>query len=238
MGFKTAAGLAPQSRVDSTPTYSCQLIRLLNGELIMPREAYKHAMYFFVDTVNKIKPDQWDMPALGEWSVRDLVGHTVRAMLTLPQFAKRKAGERAPVADIPTPAAYYQQAFVGDGTNERIAERGRQTAETLGPDLPAAVAQVSMEVASLLDTLPDDFVFKTLAGNIMLVDYLPTRTLELVVHTLDLLAPTEIAGSPPHAMLSALRLLADLAADTPYAGHLALLATGRDTWNGPFSVLN
>jgi uncharacterized protein (TIGR03083 family) len=205
----------------------------------MTREAYKHAMYFFVDTVNKIKPDQWDMPGLGEWSVRDLVGHTARSMLTLPQFAKRKAGERSPVADIPTPAAYYQRAFLGDGTNERIAERGRQTAETLGPNLPAAVAQVSTEVAALLDTLTDDFVFKTLAGNIMLVDYLPTRTLELVVHTLDLLAPIGIAGSPPHdAMLSALRLLADLAADTPHAGHLALLATGRDSWSGPFSVLD
>lgn len=205
----------------------------------MPREAYKHAMNFFVCTVSKIKPDQWDMPALGEWSVRHLVGHTARSMLTVPQFATLKEGEPSRTADIPTPAAYYQKAFVGEGTNERIAERGRQTAQALGPDLAAAVAQVSTEVAALIDTLSDDFVFATLAGNIMLVDYLPTRTLELVVHTLDLLASIGIEGSPPDdAMLTTLRLLADLAVDTAHAGHLALLATGRNAWNGPFSVLN
>ena len=204
----------------------------------MPREAYKHAMAFFVSTASKIGPGQWDLPALGEWSVRDLVGHTARAMLTVPQFASRDASEQPATVDIPTSAAYYQRAFVGEGTNERIAERGRQTAESLGPDLPSAVAQLSAEVAALIDTLPDDFVFATLIGGIKLVDYLPTRTLELVVHTLDLQAATGVAGSPPHdAMLSTLRLLADLAADTPHAGRLALLATGRDAWSGPFSVL-
>lgn len=205
----------------------------------MPREAYKHAMTFFVGTVSQVRTDQWDMPALGEWSVRDLVGHTARSMLTVPQFATSKAGEPSRIADIPTPAAYYQKAFVGEGTNERIAERGRQTAEALGPDLATAVAKVSSEVAALIDTLPDDFVFATLAGNIMLVDYLPTRTLELVVHTLDLLASIGIESSPPDdAMLTTLRLLADLAVGTSHAGHLALLATGRNAWAGPFSVLN
>jgi hypothetical protein len=149
----------------------------------MPREAYKHAMEFFVTTVSKIHDDQWDLPGLGEWTVRDLVGHTARAMLTVAQFAAPSSGSSAEAeqaaADIPTPAAYYQRAFVGQGTNARIAERGRQTGASLGPVLPAAVSLMSTEVASLIDTLSDDHVFATLIGGIRLVDYLPTRTVEL-----------------------------------------------------------
>jgi uncharacterized protein (TIGR03083 family) len=205
----------------------------------MPREAYKHAMDSFVGAASKVGPAQWDLPTLGEWSVRDLVGHTARAMLTVPQFAARAAAAPPKTIDISSPAAYYQRAFVGEGTNERIAERGRQTAASLGPDLPAAVAQVSAEVAALIDTLPDDFIFASLIGGIRLVDYLPTRTLELVVHTLDLQAAIGVDGSPPRdAMLSTLRLLADLAVDTPHAGRLALLATGRNAWSEPFSVID
>jgi uncharacterized protein (TIGR03083 family) len=208
----------------------------------MPREAYKHAMEFFVTTVSKIHDDQWDLPGLGEWTVRDLVGHTARAMLTVAQFAAPSSDSSAEAeqatAGIPTPAAYYQRAFVGEGTNARIAERGRQTGASLGPVLPAAVSLMSTEIASLIDTLSDDHVFATLIGGIRLVDYLPTRTVELVVHTLDLQEATGIEGDPPRdAMLSTLHLLAELAVDTPDAGHLARLATGRDAWNGPFSVL-
>jgi uncharacterized protein (TIGR03083 family) len=201
----------------------------------MPRDAYKHAIDFFVATAYKVRPEQWAMPGLGEWTVHDLVGHTARAMLTVQQFA---ASDPNATADIPTSVDYYQRAFVGEGTNERIAERGRQTAESLGPDLPAAVTTISAEVSALVDTLPDDHVFATLIGGIRLVDYLPTRTVELVVHTLDIQAATGIAGEPPRdAMLTTLRLLAELAIDSPHAGRLALLATGRDAWGGPFTVL-
>lgn len=204
----------------------------------MPRDAYKHAMEFFVSTVSRIDDDQWDMPGLGEWTIRDLVGHTARAMLTVAQFAAPNADDNAPSADIPDSVTYYQRALAGDDINERIAERGRQTAASLGPVLPAAVTLMSQEVSALVDTLPNDHVFATLIGGIRLIDYLPTRTLELVVHTLDLQEATGIEGDPPRdAMLSTLRLLAELAVDTPDAGHLALLATGRDAWDGPFSVI-
>ena len=201
----------------------------------MPREAYKHAMEFFVTTASHVGDDQWDLPGLGEWTVRDLVGHTARAMLTVQQFASHDA---TLIAEVPSSVAYYQRAFAGEGTNARVAERGRQTAQALGPDLPSAVARIAGEVSAFIDTLPDDHLFASLIGGITLVDYLPTRTVELVVHTLDLQAATGIQGdSPRDAMLSTLHLLADLAVDTPHAGRLALLATGRDGWDEPFSVI-
>lgn len=202
----------------------------------MPRDAYKSAMEFFLRTTAQVQDAQWELPGLGEWAVRDLVGHTARAMLTLPLFATHPPGA---TADLVSPADYYRTALAGEDVNERIAERGRQTAAALGPDLPAAVAQLSVEVAALLDTLPEEHIFATLIGGITLVDYLPTRTLELVVHTLDLQAATGIGGEPPRdAMRSTLHLLAELAVDSPYAGRLALVATGRDDRRGPFSVLD
>jgi uncharacterized protein (TIGR03083 family) len=201
----------------------------------MPRQTYQHAMEFFVTTASQVGDDQWDLPGLGEWTVRDLVGHTARAMLTVQQFTSRDA---TLIAEVPSSVAYYQRAFAGEGTNARVAERGRQTAQSLGPDLPSAVARLASEVSALIDALPDDHIFASLIGGITLVDYLPTRTVELVVHTLDLQAATGIKGEPPRdAMLSTLHLLAELAVDTPNAGHLALLATGRDAWVGPFSVI-
>jgi uncharacterized protein (TIGR03083 family) len=192
-------------------------------------------MEFFVTTASQVGDDQWDLPGLGEWTVRDLVGHTARAMLTVQQFTSRDA---TLIAEVPSSVAYYQRAFAGEGTNARVAERGRQTAQSLGPDLPSAVARLASEVSALIDALPDDHIFASLIGGITLVDYLPTRTVELVVHTLDLQAATGIKGEPPRdAMLSTLHLLAELAVDTPNAGHLALLATGRDAWVEPFSVI-
>ena len=192
-------------------------------------------MEFFVTTASQVGDDQWDLPGLGEWTVRDLVGHTARAMLTVQQFTSR---DETLIAEVPSSVAYYQRAFAGEGTNARVADRGRQTAQSLGPDLPSAVARLASEVSALIDALPDDHIFASLIGGITLVDYLPTRTVELVVHTLDLQAATGIKGEPPRdAMLSTLHLLAELAVDTPNAGHLALLATGRDAWVGPFSVI-
>lgn len=205
---------------------------------MMPRTAYKEAMGFFVSTTSKIKPEQWDGPGLGEWTVRDLVGHTARAMLTVTQFANLDAHAQPTAAEVPSAAAYYQRAFVGEGVNERVAERGRQTAQELGPDLPTVIARIAAETSALIDTLPDDHIFVSLIGGITLADYLPTRTVELVVHTLDLQVAIGNNDAPPRdAMRSTLVLLAELAADTPYAGRLALVATGRDAGSDAFTVL-
>src|SRR4051794_17898417 len=43
------------------------------------RSALEQAAAFFLATVERVEPTQWDLPGLGEWSVRDLVGHTGRA---------------------------------------------------------------------------------------------------------------------------------------------------------------
>ena len=54
----------------------------------MSKEAYKLAARFFVDTVARVQPTQWDDVGLGEWNVRDLVGHTSRSLTRVEESLK------------------------------------------------------------------------------------------------------------------------------------------------------
>jgi hypothetical protein len=78
----------------------------------------------------------------------------------------------------------------------------------------------------------------TIAGGMRLADYLPTRTLELAVHTADLAmvlgVPLDV---PATAAAQALAIVADLAVTDGRAGPLLLAATGRPGLPAGFSVL-
>ena len=83
-----------------------------------------------------------------------------------------------------------------------------------------------------------DDLLTTPVGGMRLRDYLPTRTLELVVHTCDLLAA--VGGEPdvpPQPGAAALALVAGFAADRGTAGPLLLAATGRGPLPSGFTVL-
>ena len=54
--------------------------------------AFVDAAVWFADVAAGVG-ERWEQPALGEWSVRDLVGHTSRALLTVEAYA-RPAGLR------------------------------------------------------------------------------------------------------------------------------------------------
>ncbi len=198
----------------------------------MSRQGYREAADFFVETVRLVPGDRWGAPALGVWSVRSLVGHASRALLIVDQFSRVEPAS----IDIPDSVDYYRRAFVGEGTNERIAERGRQTGEELGADPARAVAELRDRVLARVDALHDNHPLGTLIGGIRLIDYLPGRTTELVVHTLDLAEAIGADVQPPsQALRDTLRLLADLALESGHGAAFALAATGRGA--GRFSVI-
>ena len=60
----------------------------------MIREAYESAAGLFVNTVEQVRPTQWEQPGLGIWTVRDLVGHTSRALLTVEMYLAKPAAQR------------------------------------------------------------------------------------------------------------------------------------------------
>ena len=192
---------------------------------------FAEAAEWFVATAGLVG-DRWGGPGLGEWDVRALVGHTSRALLTVEEYAARPADEV-----VATSAAAYFQAARTFAHGPGVADRGRAAGAALGDDPATEVAVIARRVTALLPDLSPDQLVTTIVGGMRLVDYLPTRTFELAVHTADLAAaldaPREV---PPVAAAQALAVVAALAVDEGTAGDLLLTVTGRPVAER-FSVL-
>ncbi len=193
--------------------------------------AFAAAADGFVATCAQVG-DRWEQPGLGDWDLRALVGHTSRALLTVEEYAARPADDVA--AD--SPAAYFRAARVF-AQGPEVAERGRAAGRALGADPAAEVAAIAERVVALLRDLDPEQRVTTIVGGMRLVDYLPTRTFELAVHTADIAAATGAPlDVPAAAAREALAIAGELAVQSGRAGPLLLAATGRGG-GGPLSVL-
>ncbi|GAA4664569.1 maleylpyruvate isomerase N-terminal domain-containing protein [Kineococcus glutinatus] len=196
------------------------------------RRAFADAARWFVRTSAAVG-GRWELPGLGEWDVRALVGHTSRSLLTVEEYLARPAA----AVEVPSTAGYYRatrEIAAGPG----VAVRGRDAGTALGADPAAAVARIAGRVLPLVDGCSGAELLTTIAGGMRLADYLPTRTFELAVHTADLAtALGEPPDVPESAAAQALRVVADLAAGDGTAGPLLLAATGRTGLPAGFSVL-
>ena len=196
------------------------------------RRAYRDAAEWFIATVGQVG-GRWDAPGLGEWDVRALVGHTSRAFLTVESYLARPAADVA----VPTAVAYYR-ATSAAAADPAVAVRGREAGAALGADPVTSVTAIAARVLQLVGEQNGTELVTTIAGGMRLADYLPTRTFELVVHTLDLAraveAPLDVPARPAAQALS---LVTDLAVAGGRAGTLLLLATGRPGPADRFSVL-
>ena len=199
------------------------------------REAFEQAARFFVETVAPVRPGQWDAPGLGEWTVRDLVGHTSRALLTVETYLGRPADR----PEVTSPLDYFLVAGAATGGSSQVAQRGREAGAALGEDPAGAVADIAARVLGRLGSVADDALLGTPVGGMRLRDYLPTRTFELVVHTLDLAAALGIEATPPdRALAPALEIVAGLAARRGHGPRLLLASTGRTGLPDGFSILS
>lgn len=196
------------------------------------RTAFADAAGWFVHTAALVG-DRWDQPALGEWDVRALTGHTSRSLVTVEAYLARPAS----AADIASSADYFRATRAAAAT-AAVAARGRDAGTALGGDPATAVAQTAARVLALVDTKNGTELVTTIAGGMQLSDYLPTRTFELAVHTADL---ATVIGVPPDvpatAAAQALAIITDLAIKDGLAGPLLLAATGRPGLLTGFSVL-
>ena len=195
------------------------------SEVNQNRRAFREAGTFFVDTVGRVPPHALDDPGLGVWSVRELIGHTCRALLAVEHGSGSEPGIPARLA---RPADYFCEALKDTSIHDAIAEGGADAAAALGEDVSTAVARIVDGVFRFVDSLPDDHPVGTPWGEMRLADYLPTRTFELVVHTLDLAGALGRAGRVPEPALSvALGLLTEAAARTGRAEELLMALAGR-----------
>jgi uncharacterized protein (TIGR03083 family) len=197
------------------------------------RDAFAEAAAYFVATVARVPADGWDRPGLGEWSVRALVGHTSRALLTVETYLAAGAAR----VDVPGPVESF---LVGLATADQgaIAERGRQAGAALGDDPAEAVRALAARVVARVQRAADTDLVGTPVGGMTLIAYLPTRVFELAIHTLDLAAALGVAGSLPDAAAAVtLDLVAALARQRGRDTELLLAATGRGALPMGYTVL-
>ncbi len=202
------------------------------------RDWFDRATTGILDTVGRVSPGDLDQPGLGDWSVRDLMGHASRSYLTIETYLHQQPG--ADAVRLTDAADYYRAAMatVTPDNADEITERGRAAGRALGDQPPAAFAELAHRVRTLVAATEDEAAVVTPFGVMTLGTYLPTRAFELTVHGLDLAAaigispPGPLAGTAPDALAVCARLA------TPEAAVTAVLAlTGRGPLPDGFSVL-
>ena len=200
----------------------------------MIRAAYVDAAALFVATVEQVGPAQWEQSGLGVWTIRDLVGHTSRALLTVEMYLAKPAMQR----EVMRPVDYYLRAQAGLADPASVAARGRDAGAALGPDPIAAVQDIAARVLAQVQTASDEALVSTPVGGMRFIDYLPSRIFELAVHTLDIAAALPIAVTLPETVAAVtVHLMADMTVQSEKAATMLLAATGRRALPAGFSVL-
>jgi hypothetical protein len=199
------------------------------------KETFALAAQCFTGLVGRIPDDAWTGPGLGVWDLRSLVGHASRSLITVDTYLDRPTETE----DIFSPDHYYQAALAAAGANaEAVAERGRQAGLALGDDPASFVRALADRVLRRVDSAGDPLI-ETIGGGMRLSNYLPTRTFELVVHSLDIAAAAGLELSPlPATVLAEVACLAARSAVAQGRGpELILALTGRGTLPQGFSVV-
>jgi uncharacterized protein (TIGR03083 family) len=189
----------------------------------------------YLELLGDIRDDQWDLPGLGVWTVRDLAGHTARAILTVENYlGQEEPGE----ATIGSAVGYYTTVYPQFTDAAAVAARGVEAGIWLGSDPVGQVSSALGRVRALVENQPETRIVSIGGMGIRLSEYLRTRILELVVHTIDLSRATGIRHTLPDAAIADSLALASATAGAKGDGEAVLLAlTGRGPLPEGFSVV-
>lgn len=184
--------------------------------------------------VARVPHDAWDSPGLGEWTVRELVGHTSRSLVTVIDYLARPVAEEV----VPSAAAYLTAISAGTFDAAAVTERGRQAGRDLGEDPRSRFHALVDEAVRAAEGTDLDQVVHTIVGGMRVAAYLPTRTFELCVHGLDIAAATGVpVDLPTRAVEESVSLAAVTAAHRGLGPDLLLAMTGRRDLAPGFSVV-
>lgn len=189
----------------------------------------------FSALVSQIPPDSWEKTALGVWNLRDLVGHTSRALLTIESYL----GKPSTGADLLSAFDYFIAVKNTAGSAEEVAQRGREAGNNLLPDPASSVSNIATRVKDLVEGNTDDTTVGTPWGTMTLERYLPTRTFELTVHSLDISRTLGVA-TPSNlgpSISESLELIGKLASLHAEADEVLLMLTGRPNHLKTISVI-
>lgn len=153
-------------------------------------------------TLADVPAEAWERPALGEWSVAELVAHLVRGVTRVDAYLGVEVAADQPDVDR---VEYFGVDLAAAAP--AIAQRARDEAAGVDPaTLVSRFADGWRASAARAGALPPDHLLATPHGVMRLDEYLATRVLELVVHHQDLTAaldlPPAAASAPGPARLA------------------------------------
>ncbi len=204
------------------------------------QETYLSAAKAFADLVGRVPEQTWDRRCLGVWSLREVAGHASTAALSSVLKALARQGTSEAIA---SPEGYYAFAWTVDPEVYRAAVQvntagARSDAVALGDQPARAVRHLVDQVIATLATISGDPIVESAAGGMRLNAWLPTRTFELAVHSLDIATSADVPVDLPEAVLAdATALAARIAATTGTATTVLQALTGRGPLPDRFSVV-
>ncbi|MEJ2886066.1 maleylpyruvate isomerase N-terminal domain-containing protein [Actinomycetospora aeridis] len=200
-------------------------------------EGYAEAAQAVSGLVGRIPDDAWDGPGLGEWDLRSLVGHTSRSFVTVLTYLERPADTE----DVDSPEGYYAllPSMTGEGLDQSaVAQRGRDAGAALGDDPAAAFTALAGRAVAAARGADPDALIMTIAGGLRVASYVPTRTVELVVHGHDIAAATGLAVAfTDHTITQVATVLARTGVRLGQGRALLDALTGRAPLPPGFSVV-
>jgi uncharacterized protein (TIGR03083 family) len=204
------------------------------------RRTFRAAAVSFADLVSRLPADRWDSPGLGDWTLRELVGHTVSSALRQVPDVLAGTGEAVTV-DSPQGYWAYGRSISPEIRAAAIAassDDAREAGAWLGDEAATRVSELTGLATAALAAVRDDDVITTPAGCMLVRDWMPTRTFELVVHGTDI---AEAAGVSfdvaPEAVAEAVTQAAQIAAAIGDGIPVLRALTGRASLPDGFSVV-
>ena len=215
---------------------------MIAREPTLVRAWFADAAAAFVDAVDRLPADLADGPALGEWTMRSLVGHTCRTFIGVEEYSRsaheRRLSGQDVLVEVDDAVDYFRRAFASVGDPAAVAARGVDSGRALGPAPFDTAHDLAVRGIAFVDAAPDDGLVDTPVGTMTLLDYLVTRAFELSVHTLDIVDAAGIA--PPPTLAACARRAAAFAVTIPSdADALTALRalTGRAALPDGFTAL-
>lgn len=199
-----------------------------------PVSEFTAAARAFAGLVREIPASGWSGPGLGDWDLRALVGHASRSLVTVSEYL-RAPSEREDITDA---AGYYAHIRTAGFDPAQVVERGRAAGRALGDDPADAVDALAAQALSDLAAADDPLITVIGGLGIRLSSYLPTRTFELAVHSLDIARAAGLDLRLPDEVLSEAMVLAARIAVALGEGVTVLDAlTGRSDLPSGYSVV-
>lgn len=200
------------------------------------RRTFRSAAIAYAGLVAAVPPERLDEPGLGEWTLRELLGHTVSSALRqVPEVL----ATRAPQVEISTPEGYLAYArSIAQETADDAGTEARAAAADLGDEPAERVNMLIGRATEALSQVADDDVIATPAGGMRVRAWIPTRTFELVVHGLDAAHATGLPFEPPvETIAEAVTLASRTALGVGLGVPLLRALTGRESLPPGFSIV-